>query len=123
MEKNMIKRLQGAALLLLVCSTMARAQQDPFLGTWKLNLAKSKYGTVQPPKSLTRTVVAQGSGAKVTFEGVAADGSRIAYSYSTNYDGKDSPVSGVGQANGADTIAVKRVDANTSTSTLKKGGK
>ena len=66
---------------------------------------------------------AQGNGARISYEGVAADGSRVAYSYATNYDGKDSPISGVGQANGADTIAIQRVDANTTTATLKKAGK
>ena len=110
-------------LAVLTVSIGLLAADDPFIGTWKLNLAKSKYGTVQPPKSSTRTAVAQGNGVKVSFDGVSADGSRFAYSYATNYDGKDSPISGVGQANGADTIAVKRVDANTTTATLKKAGK
>jgi hypothetical protein len=68
-------------------------------------------------------VEAQGNGAKYSVEGVAADGSRIAYSFTTNYDGKDSPISGAGFPNGADTIAVKRVDANTDTATWKKAGK
>jgi hypothetical protein len=119
----MIRKLQAVAVVLFVFSTLARAQQDPFVGTWKLNVAKSKYGNVQPPKSQTRTVEAQGKGVKVSFEGVNADGSKIAYSYTTNYDGKDSPITGVGQANGADTLAVKRVDANSTTAELKKAGK
>ena len=66
---------------------------------------------------------AQGTGAKISFEGVAGNGSRIAFSYTTNYDGKDSAISGSGLPNGADTIAVKRVDANTFTSTAKRAGK
>jgi hypothetical protein len=110
-------------VLTVVASGLLLAQSNPAIGTWKLNLAKSKYNTVQPPKSTTRTVEAQGDGTKISFEGVAADESRFAYSYTTNYDGKDSQVSGSGQANGADTIAIKRVDANTATSTLKKAGK
>ena len=60
---------------------------------------------------------------KVNVEGVAGDGSRIAYSYVSNLDGKDSAISGVGAPGGEDTIAVKRVDANTTTSTAKKAGK
>lgn len=119
----MIRKLQAVAVLVVVFSAMGWAQQNPFVGTWKLNLARSKYGTVQPPKSQTRTVVVQGKGAKFTFEGVAADGSKISYSYTTMYDGNDSPVGGVGQANGADTIAIKRVDSNNVTATLKKAGK
>ena len=119
----MIRRLQAVAVVLFVFSTLASAQQNPFVGTWKLNVSKSQYGTTQPPKSTTRTFVAQGRGAKFSYEGVNADGSPINYSFTTNFDGKDSPVTGVGQANGADTIATKSVDANTYTSILKKAGK
>jgi len=99
------------------------AQNSAVLGTWKLNVAKSKYVGAEVPKSETRTVVAQGDGAKYTYAGVAADGSPIAFSYATNFDGKTSAISGSGAPNGADSLAVKRVDGNTYTATLKKDGK
>jgi hypothetical protein len=99
-ETLMLKRLSLFTLVFTLTCVAAWAQQNRFAGTWKLNLAKSKYKTGQQPKSQTRTVEPQGDGAKVTFEGVAADGSRMSYSYTTNYDGKDSQVSGVGQPNG-----------------------
>ena len=99
------------------------AQENPFLGTWKLNAAKSKFEPGPAPKSLTRTVTAEGSGAKYSFEGVAADGSSFSYSFVSNYDGKDSPVTGAGTPGSADTIALKRVDAHKVEGTLKKGGK
>ena len=109
--------------LSLVGSGLLLAQTDSSIGTWKLNVAKSKYSPGPPTKSQMRTVEAQGAGVKVSVEGVAADGSRVAYSYTTNYDGKDSAISGVGFPNGADTVALKRVDANTVTYTFKKAGK
>jgi hypothetical protein len=109
--------------LSLIASGTLLAQSNPLFGTWKLNLAKSKYVNLNAPKNETRTVEAQGDGAKYTFDGVAADGSRIAYSFTTNYDGEYSAISGVGAPNGADSIAAKRVDANTTTATEKKGGK
>lgn len=99
------------------------AQENPFLGTWKLNVAKSKFEPGPAPKNLTRTVTAEGSGAKYNFEGVAADGSSFSYSFVSNYDGKDSPVTGTGTPGGADTIALKRVDAHKVEGTLKRGGK
>ena len=49
--------------------------------------------------------------------------SPIALSFATNYDGKDSAISGIGLPNGADTTAVKRVDTNTTTATAKKASK
>jgi len=104
-------------------SGLLLAQDNPFVGTWKLNTAKSKFEPGPGPKSLTRTIEAQGSGAKYSFEGVAADGSSYAYSFSTNYDGMDSPITGTGTPGGADTIALKRVSSRKTEGTLKKGGK
>jgi hypothetical protein len=108
--------------LFAVASTLP-AQTNPQIGIWTLNVAKSKYVNLAPPKSETRTIVAQGDGAKVSIDGVAADGSRIADSYTTNYDGKDSPLIGAGRPNGEEVAAIMRVDANTLVSTSKKGDK
>lgn len=99
------------------------AQSNTDAGVWKLNVAKSKYVPGPGSRSQTRTVVPQGSGWKVTIEGVSGAGKTINYSYTTNYDGQDSPLSGVGFPSGADTIAIKRIDANTTTQAHKKDGK
>ena len=117
-----MKRLLAFLALSLVASGVLLAQENPRVGTWKLNVAKSKFTGVQPPKSETRTIVAQGNGETVTLEGIAADGSPISYSITLNFDSKDSPISGT-HLLGADTVAAKRVDANTVTSTSKKAGK
>jgi hypothetical protein len=111
--------------LSLVTSGVLLAQENPFIGTWKLNLAKSEFTGTPAPKSETRTVEAQGTGAKYTFDGIAGDGSHIAYTFTTNYDGKwkDSAIFGVGFPNGADIVAVRRVNANKTRSTAKKTGK
>ena len=98
------------------------AQSDPFAGTWKMNPAKTKYSPAPAPNSTSQTYEAQGNGVKFSSEGTAADGSRVAWSYTANYDGKDNPISGMGP-NGADTIALKRINANTIESTTKKAGK
>jgi hypothetical protein len=112
-----------AVALSLATAGVLLAQSNTAVGTWKLNVAKSKYVGRQAPKNQTTTITAQGDGVKVSVEGVDGDGSRIAYSYVTNLDGKDSAISGVGAPGGEDTIAVKRVDANTTTSTAKKAWK
>ena len=106
----------------LIASGALLAQDNPFVGKWTLNLAKSKFTGMQAPKSETRTIVAEGNGETVTYEGIAGDGSPIAYSLTTNLDGKDAPYSGM-QPFGADTVAAKRVDANTHASISKKAGK
>jgi hypothetical protein len=113
-------------LAFVFCTAMSCplwAQDNPFVGTWKLNTAKSKFEPGPGPKSLTRTIVAQGTGANYSFEGVGADGASYAYSFSTNYDGKDSAITGTGTPGGADTIALKRVSSRKTEGTLKKDGK
>lgn len=111
------------ALFTAVIAAPVFAQENPFVGTWNLNVAKSKFEGAPAPKSLTRTVTAVGSGAKYSFEGVAGDGTSYSYSFVTTYEGKDSPVTGTGTPGGADTIALKRINAHKVEGTLKKGGK
>ncbi|MGA2508763.1 MAG: hypothetical protein ABSG27_00920 [Candidatus Acidiferrales bacterium] len=103
--------------------TLAQNTADPRVGTWKLNLAKSNFAGMPAPQSETRTVEAQGKGEKITFNGVAADGSPIAFTITTNLDGKPVPFVGTGVAGGADTDAPKRIDPYTVTSTATKAGK
>jgi hypothetical protein len=90
------------------------------VGTWKLNVAKSKYQQGQAPKSTTLIYEAAGQGIKVTVDTVQANGSPLHYAYTANYDGKDVPV--VGNPN-ADMAARTRVNATTTQLVNKKGGK
>jgi hypothetical protein len=120
----MKRLLQSAVITVLAFAASAtlRAQANPLLGTWKLDVTKSKFDPGPGYKSRTRTVEAQGDGVKYTFEGVSADGKPVAYGFSVNFDGKDNPVTG-SMPNGADTISAKRIDSNHYVATQKKGGK
>ncbi len=122
MKKRILALVSVVILAVLVPGVML-AQSDPFAGTWKLNTAKSKFTPGPAPQSLTQTIEAQGDGQKVSAEGTAGDGSKIAWSYTANYDSKDNPVSGTGAPNGADTFALKRINPNAIETTLKKAGK
>jgi hypothetical protein len=93
---------------------------DPIIGTWKLDVAKSKYSPGPPPKSLTVKFEAAGKGVKLTTDGVGADGQPTHTEYTADYDGKDYPLIG---SPVADMVSLKRVDASTSVRTDKKGGK
>ncbi|MGB7844152.1 MAG: hypothetical protein WBL63_00930 [Candidatus Acidiferrum sp.] len=109
-------------LLAVAGSSTLFAQGSPLVGTWKLNVAKSKFDPGPAPKSLTRKVEAQAEGVKYTFEGVSADGKSLAYGFAVKFDGKDNPITG-SMPSGADTISAKRIDAGAYEATLKKGGK
>jgi len=95
--------------------------QNPSLGTWKLNVANSKYNPGPAPKSLTRTLEAQGDKVKYSFEGIAADGSALSYGFTVAYDGKDYPITGSAPA-GADSISFAKPTSGSLEATLKKAG-
>jgi flagellin-like hook-associated protein FlgL len=99
----------------------ALAQNDPQVGVWKLNLAKSKYSPGPAPKSGTTRIEAAGAGAKVIVDQVAGDGTARHWEFTANYDGKDSPVTGNNPD--ADMVARTRTNANTVQTISKKGGK
>lgn len=120
---NRILLVLGVLVLGAVAAGQLRADDNPYLGTWNLNTAKSKSDPAPLPKSLTRTVTTEGAMVKYSYAGVAADGSAIAYSFTVAYDGKDYPVTGSGMPGGADSISIKRVGTHSATAILKKGGK
>jgi hypothetical protein len=126
---NWSKLLQTAGVVLVVVASLvlprqATAQVNPQrFGTWKLDVAKSKYSPGPPPKAQTRKEEPSGDGIKVTVEGIAGNGSKIAYSYIAKYDSRDYAQKGIGMPNGSDTIALKRVDDQTIELILKRKGK
>jgi hypothetical protein len=98
----------------------AFAQVNPrIVGTWKLNVAKSKYTTGTAPKSFTLKYEAAGAGVKLTIDSVGATGTVSHWEYTANEDGKDNPVTGSDNT----VVAVTRVDANTTRSVYKTDGK
>jgi len=109
-----------AVCLFATSSLSGFAQTDPVIGTWKLNLAKSKFSPGPPPKSQTVTFEAVGKGLKVTIKGTDAEGKPIDWQFTANFDGKDYPVSGNPDQ---DTTTLKRIDANTVEYIRKKAGK
>ena len=120
----MYSRIRQASLITTVAITFAIALGGTAfaqaVGTWKLNLAKSKFQQGLTPNSTTLTYEAVGQGIKVTVDTVPADGAPIHYAYTANYDGKDNPV--VGNPD-ADMAARTRVNATTTKLVNKKGGK
>lgn len=110
--RNIVKNL----IVGIAITAIGAFAADNSLGTWKLNMAKSKFSPAAPVKNLTSTREASDGGVKVTSTGERADGAAVNASYTAKYDGKDSPVTG----SPYDTIAIKQVNANTLTFTAKK---
>jgi hypothetical protein len=112
--------VSGAVVVLAWAAGVAvMAQADPLVGTWKLNVAKSKFSDGVGPKSQTRTWGADG---KVTVAGVNPAGTNVSYTLTIKPDGKAYPITGSAPM-GADSVSTKRVDATTLDSTFTKAGK
>src|SRR5262249_2664212 len=108
-------------LTLLLCFVGAAVcfAEDPQMGTWKLNEAKSKIGAGSP-KLTTVVYEAAGDSVKVTVDGTDGDGKPLHNEWTGKYDGKGYPVTGDPNT---DTRSYKRVDDHTLAFTNKKGNK
>jgi len=94
-----MKRLcAGAALLLGLCSVVVMAQnpvpgKDPIIGTWNLNLQKSKYSGAPAPRSeVRRYEVTEDGFINYIRVGVDSHGSPTFSQATYKYDGKDYPI-------------------------------
>lgn len=103
--------------VLLVATVAAIAAQDPNMGTWKLDEAKSK---LTGAKNTTVVYEAAGDSVKVTVEGVDKDGKATRNEWTGKFDGKDYPLTGDPNA---DSRSYKKVNALTLALTNKKDGK
>jgi len=65
------------AALTLAGGTLLAADNDPFAGTWNLNVQKSTYSGTPKPKELTLTVTDQDNNRLLALNGTEADGSPI----------------------------------------------
>lgn len=94
----------------LIIALGAAQTADPGLGTWKLNVEKSKFSPGPAPKSLAVTFSTAGAGVKAVIDGVGPDGAKVHWEYTANFDGKPYPVAG--NADG-DMVIASRVNATT----------
>ena len=122
----MRQTLGTAALMVILLSVTAFAADNPFVGTWKTNLAKSKYSPGPPPANAGTTIIAPNgdNGVKVTVENVTAKGEKTAINYTASFDGKEVPFvqTGPGAVSGQ-TVALKRIDSHTAERTTFLNGK
>ena len=92
---------------------------DPFVGTWKVNVAKSKLEGLGL-KSGAIYCESLGNGIKSGFEGVDIEGKPFRSEWSGKYDGVDYPLKGNPNI---DTSSMKKIDVNTIVGVDKKAGK
>jgi hypothetical protein len=106
-------------ILCLAAGAFCFATDDPMMGTWKLNEAKSK---ILPggPKNTTVIYAAAGDQIKVTTDGTDAQGKSAHTEWTGKFDGKDYAVTGDASA---DMRSYKMDGKNTLELANKKDGK
>src|SRR4029079_15183431 len=101
--------------LAISCSQFQRA--DPLVGTWTLNLQRSKFSPVPAPKNITVTYEQTTNGLHVVSIVELPDGSNNRSEYTAGYDGKDYPITGV---SAVETVSMRQIDALTTERVDKK---
>ena len=119
--RRWIPGLLAGAIVVASCGVALAQDKDPANGTWKLNVAKSKFSPGPAPKEMTLTIETAGPGRHVEVAGVAGDGTAMKWGYSGNFDSKDIRVTGANPD--ADIVMLKRLNPTTTRSTWKKDGK
>jgi hypothetical protein len=116
--------MRKAMLLLAVCGLVGLlwAADNPFVGTWKANLSKSKSASPVTVKSEIVTIEPIENGLKITDDSITAQGKTEKIVYSSKFDSKDYPVTG-GTVPPGGTYALKKIDSNTTEGVIKVNGK
>jgi hypothetical protein len=112
----------AALLLTLGCCWPAPAadSDDPILGTWKLNLSRSKYIPGPAPRSQIRTYRREGDEIFVTIDTVDSRGKQQPrIEFPEKYDGKQYPIKG--SAIG-DALILKRINNYLAEATMTHAG-
>jgi hypothetical protein len=110
-----------AGLLVFMVQQFTLAQNQLFEGTWKVDVAKSKYQPGPGPRSETLRFEPVGEGFKVSLDGVNQQGPY--HSEATGkFDGVDVPVVATPPRQAAFTYAFSRIDGRTWEIVIKVNG-
>lgn len=111
----------GAVILVAALAADAYAQApDPWVGSWRLNAAKSSYSPGPPPQSSRITITATDGGIKQTTRTEPLTGPATVAEVTAMFDGKDYPVTGNPNA---DMQSFTKLDSHSYQVVAKKGGK
>jgi hypothetical protein len=118
-EADMKRRNIGLTLVFCFVAGIVCVAQDAYMGTWKLNEAKSKI-PANAAKNNTVVYEAAGDQVKVTVDGTDNEGKPSHNEWTGKFDGKDYPVTGDPNQ---DSRSYTKVNDRTLDMTVKKAGK
>ena len=112
--KTPVKLIVGLAV-----TTVVLVAADPILGTWKMNVSKSKINPGAAPQSVTAVYSQEGDWIVIKTNGIDSAGKPISRTNRVKRDGAEYPYEG---PYGKGTISVKRIDDYNSESVTKFSG-
>ncbi len=115
-----VKKIILVTIAVLALYATGFSADDPMMGTWKLNVAKSQLGPPPHPQSIIRRQIPVPGGVKVIQDRVDAQGKASTGEFTVGFDGKDYPISGDPFV---DRLSLKRVNARRVNGIGKKGDK
>jgi hypothetical protein len=110
-----MRKLNVAAVLALFAAMAAAQSANPRYGKWKM-----KSDQAAPASNIMTYEPDGAKGMKITIDAVNREGTKSQWFYTTNFDGKDEPVTG---NPGTDTGAVTIVNSKINEITYKKNGR
>src|SRR5262249_5735473 len=111
MNRNRILAICVTGVVCVLVLAVSVNAADVNVGTWKINLAKSKYEPANlAPKSTTVKADAVDGGVKIVVDTVDYTGKSLHYEYTVKYDGKDAAVKGDPNR---DMTSMKKIDEYT----------
>ena len=119
MRKNLLLSSVVLCAATLMVSQAAFAGEN-WVGSWKLNAAKSKFTSDAVVRAQTLTFEATTAGIKLTSEGTDPQGKAVHGGYTSHFDGKDVPWTG---NPAADVACPKRIDDSSYENVWKLAGK
>jgi len=105
------------AILTLAAAAFVLSAADPLLGTWKMNVAKSKFNPGPSPKGGTVVYSQDGDWIVLKNDAIDAQGKPSSRTNRYKLDGKEYPFESPLLTNA--TIAVKRIDQHHTEATIK----
>ena len=84
----------GALITVGSAAIAADSATDPVVGTWTLDVAKSKFSEGHALKSQTRMYSQSADGITLNMKTVGADGKETTTQTTYHLDGKDYPITG-----------------------------
>lgn len=107
------------AVSFLLAAAFAFGAADPFVGTWALNVQKSKYAPGTCPKKMTIEMEPAANGVHYRSETINASGKVSRSEYTAEYSGKEALV--MGSLGMMTPVTLERPDSNTVVASYVRG--